>query len=473
MQKTVGYNAPIPMSRKNPTLLRTANATIRRHTLFTPGEKVIIAVSGGIDSMVLLDLLNFQDDYRLDLVVAHLNHLLRGKESDRDEELVRETAARLGLPCVVERVDVRELARSEKRSLEDAGREARHRFLENVVRKQGAECAVLAHHADDQAETVLIRLLRGAGASGLAGMSPRSGWKVRPFLDATRAEIVEFADSRHIAFREDRSNADQRFLRNRVRHELLPLLATYNPLISRTLGATAAILAADDEVLTGMTEHRFKLLAAICGGEVLFTVAELLHEPDAVRYRLYRRAIQELNGDLLSISYRHLLAIDRLLLHEAPSCSVTLPRFLRAGRVYGSLKFSPDGASGIGEEVLIDDFGRFPVIGGTLLISLVTPPFNVVFLPPHHALIDLDEAPFPWTIRTFRDGDRMIPFGMTGSKKLKDLFIDMKLPRQRRREVTVLCSAEGHILSVPGVRRSVLAPVTEVTRQTVLVELVV
>lgn len=423
--------------------------------------------------MVLLDLLKSLDNYRLDLVVAHLNHLLRGEESDRDEELVRETAARLGLPCVVEREDVWELARSEKRSLEDAGREARHRFLESVVRNQGAVCAALAHHADDQAETVLMRLLRGAGASGLAGMFPRSGWKVRPFLDATRAEIVEFAKSRHIAFREDRSNADQRFLRNRVRHELLPLLATYNPLISRTLGATAAILAADDEVLTGRAEHRFKLLAAICGREVLFTVAELLREPDAVRYRLYRRAIQELNGDLLSISYRHLLDVDRLLLHEAPSSSVTLPRSLRAGRVYGSLRFYLDGASGIGEEVRIDGFGRYQVVGGTLLVSSTVASLGIAPLSPHHVLIDQDEAPFPWTVRTFMDGDRMIPFGMTGSKKLKDIFIDMKVPRHRRRDVPVLCDAEGRILSVPGVRRSALAPVTEVTRQAVLVDLVV
>ena len=422
--------------------------------------------------MVLLDFLLSLDDYRLDLVVAHMNHLQRGEESDRDEGFVRETAARHGLPCVVERVDVRELARSEKRSLEDAGREARHRFLGNVVRSLGAEHVALAHHADDQAETVLMRLLRGSGASGLAGMSPRSGWKVRPFLDATRAEIVEFAESRHIAFREDRSNADQRFLRNRVRHELLPLLATYNPLIGRALGATAAILAADDEVLTGRAEHRFNLLAVVSGGEVLFPVAELLHEPDAVRYRLYRRAIQELNGDLRSISYRHLSDVDRLLLHEAPSCSVTLPRSLRAGRVYDSLRFSLDRASDAGDVVLIDGFGCYLVCGGTLLVSPASLPLTIDSLPPDHALIDLDNAPFPWKVRTFMDGDRMIPFGMTGSKKLKDVFIDKKIPRHRRREIAVLCDAVGHILSIPGLRRSALAPVLAVTRQAALVELV-
>jgi tRNA(Ile)-lysidine synthase len=457
------------MFRKNPALVRTVSDTIRRHFLFTPGEMIIVAVSGGIDSMVLLELLNSLDDYRLELVVAHVNHQLRGAESNRDEEFVRVTAARYGLPCVVERVDVRALARSEKRSLEDAGREARHRFLESVVRKQGAVCAALAHHADDQAETVLLRLLRGSGATGLSGMSPRSGWKVRPLLDVTRSEIVEYAETRQIAFREDRSNTDRRFLRNRVRHELLPLLATYNPLISRTLGATAAILAADDEVLTARAEQRFALLAAGSEGEIFFPVAELLHEPDAVRFRLYRRAISELCGDLRSISYRHLQDVDRLLRHEAPSCSVMLPRSLRAGRVYDSLRFSRDKTSGNGEAVRIDGFGSYPVGGGTLLVSPASPLFTSDSLPPSHALIDLDEAPFPWSVRTFRDGDRMIPFGMTGSKKLKDLFIDLKVPRHRRREIPVLCDVVGHILSVPGVRRSALAPVTAETRRSVLV----
>ena len=420
--------------------------------------------------MVLLDLLESLDDYRLDLVVAHLNHLLRGEESDQDEEFVREASARRGLPCVVERADVRALARSEKRSLEEAGREARHRFLETVIRRQGAECAALAHHADDQAETVLMRLLRGAGATGLGGMSPRSGWKVRPLLDATREQIAEYAAAKGIAFREDYSNIDRRFLRNRVRHELLPLLATYNPLISRTLGATAAILAADDEVLTGRAEQRFDLLALVSVGEVNFPVAELLHEPDAVRFRLYRLAIQHLNSDLRSISYRHLLDVDRLLLHDAPSCSVTLPRSLRAGRVYDSLRFFLNGISRAGEEVRIDGFGSYPVFGGTLLVSPATPPFSADSLPSSHALIDLDAAPFPWTIRNFLEGDRMIPFGMTGSKKLKDIFIDLKVPRHCRREVPVLCDVGGEILTVLGVRRSTLAPVTAATREAAMVK---
>ena len=457
------------MTRVTPALARTVRAAIRRHDLLLPGGKVIVAVSGGIDSMVLLDLLASLEEYRLDLTVAHLNHLLRGDEAERDEELVREVAARYGLPSVVSRVAVREMARSEKRSLEDAGREARHRFLEELLRSTGGDAVALAHHRDDQAETVLMRLLRGSGATGLAGMSPRSGWKIRPLLDASREEIAAYAEYRKIPFREDGSNQDRRFLRNRVRHDLLPLLTSYNPLVSRTLGATALLLAADDEVLTAMAEQRFALLATISGGEVTFPVAGLLHEPDAVRFRIYRRAIRDLNGDLRAISYRHLSDVDRLLSHDIPSSAVTLPRSLCAGRVYDSLRFFRHETAETGDEVRIGGSGDYPVTGGTLSVSPASLPFHAGSLPPTGLIIDLDGAPFPWSVRTFREGDRMVPFGMTGSRKLKDIFIDQKVPRHRRREIPLLCDGEGRILAIVGVRRSALAPVTATTRQALLV----
>ena len=453
----------------SPSLVRTVRATIRRYSLFAPGEKVVVAVSGGIDSMVLLELLPTLEELGRNLVVAHLNHLLRGEESEQDEEFVREAARRHGVPCRVQRVAVKELAHREKRSLEDAGREARQRFFESLLRSEGARAVALAHHGDDQAETVLMRLLRGSGAAGLTGMAPRTGWKVRPLLEATRQEIVEYALSRNIPFREDRSNADQRFLRNRIRHELLPLLATYNPLIIRTLGGTAAILGADDELLTGRAEQRFALLVTASAGKLLFPVAELLHEPDAVRFRIYRRAIQELCGNLRGISSRHLMDVDRLLSHEAPSCSVSLPRNLRVGRVYDALMFSRTAPSEDRTEFTIDGLGLHPMGEGELLVSPVLSSFPLDSLTPVQTLIALDEAPFPWNVRTFREGDRMIPFGMTGSKKLKDIFIDLKVPRHLRRELPVLCDAQERILAVPGVRRSALAPVTAVTREAVLV----
>ena len=456
--------------KNSPTLLSTVRTTIRRHLLFTPGMKVIVAVSGGIDSMVLLELLQSLVEYRLQLVVAHLNHQLRGDESEGDEAFVRAAALRYGLSCHVLRVDVAALARSEKRSLEDAGREARQRFLESVLRKEGAEAVVLAHHGDDQAETVLMRLLRGSGAAGLSGITHRSGWKVRPFLDATRQEIVAYAESRNILFREDRSNADRSFLRNRVRHELLPLLATYNPLITRTLGATASILAADDEILNRMAEEQFAALAMVAPGEIIFPVAQLLLQPDGVRYRIYRRALRELNGDLHGISSRHLLDADKLLAHSAPSCSVSLPRNLRVGRVYDLLRFSRTKLSVVQMEIPIDSFGPHPISGGELLVSPVPSSYPLDSLASVQILVALDDAPFSWSVRTFREGDRMIPFGMTGSKKLKDLFIDLKVPRHRRREVPLLCDREGRILAVLGVRRSAQASVTAATREAVLVE---
>jgi len=457
--------------KHEPSLCRTVRETITTHTLFTPGATVVAAVSGGIDSMVLLDLLASLDDYRLNLVVAHLNHLLRGEESDRDEAFVREAADRYVLPCIVRRIDVRQLAREQRLSLEEAGRVARHELLEQTLGETGAGAVALGHHADDQAETVLMRLLRGAGSGGLSGMAHRSGWKVRPLLDAGREQIAEYARLRGIPFREDSSNTDRRFLRNRVRCDLLPLLATYNPSISRTLIATAAIQAADDACLSTLADVLFGRLAAWVGDEITVPVAALRETPQALRMRLYRRAIQNLAGSLASVSFRHLTAIDRLLGAGGPSRTITIPGAVRVGLNYDTLRFFRNSSEATPEGTRVDGFGVYPVPGGHVLVAPATLPFSLESLTSRHALIDLGAAPFPWTVGTFQDGDRLVPFGMTGSRKLKKLFADCKVPRHLRRRVPLLRDATGRILSVMGVRRSAFAPVTVETRSAAVAEL--
>jgi tRNA(Ile)-lysidine synthase len=457
--------------KQEPSLCRTVRKTIATHTLFTPGASVVAAVSGGIDSMVLLDLLASLDDYRLNLVVAHLNHLLRGEESDRDEAFVRDVAVRHGLPVIVHRIDVRQLAREQRLSLEEAGRVARHEFLEQTLGKTGAAVVALGHHADDQAETVLMRLLRGAGSGGLSGMAHRSGWKIRPLLDAGREQIAEYARVREIPYREDSTNVDRRFLRNRVRCDLLPLLTTYNPSISRTLITTAAIQAADDACLSTLADELFGRLAARNGDEINVPVAALGETAQALRMRLYRHAIQDLTGSLASVSFRHLTAIDRLIGRGGPSRSIAIPGAVRVGRNYGTLRFFRDTSEATHEGTRVDGFGRYPVPGGHVLVAPVELPFSIESLTSRHALIDLDTAPFPWTVGTFQDGDRLVPSGMNGSRKLKKLFSDGKVPRHLRRRVPLLRDSAGHILSVMGVRRSNLAPVTVEPRNAALAEL--
>jgi tRNA(Ile)-lysidine synthase len=447
---------------------------IRANSLFMAGETVVVAVSGGADSVALLDILASLRGLRLKLVVAHLNHLLRGDESDGDEGFVRSLADSHGLPCLVRRVDVRGVARLEGRSLEDAGRSARYSFFDEVAATHGACSVALAHHADDQAETVLLRLLRGAGGSGLCAMAPRSaGRYVRPLLGVSRGEIEGYLDARGIAWRNDSSNEDGRFLRNRIRHELIPFLSGYNPAISERLAATAEALAADEEYLAAATDEAFARHAVLNADGVTLAAAGAQSEPRGIRLRLYRRGVLLAKGDLARISFRHLQAIDRLFFSPRPNLCLTLPDAIRVEKSYGEITFTSMGGNELlpPDDIILDGTGIYPLPGlGMLSVDFTHSPAELKSTPAATAYFDLEQAPFPWRIRRFRPGDRISPFGMAGQKKVKELFIDAKIPVAARRLIPLLFSGET-LLWVGGVRRSSAASVTEKTTTAVRAEI--
>ncbi len=432
------------------------------------------AVSGGADSVALLDVLASLKEYRLNLVAAHLNHLLRDAEADEDEEYVRALAASYGVPVVVKREDVREIARREGRSLEDAGRCARYSFLHAVAAEHGARAVALAHHADDQAETVLMRLLRGAGGSGLCAMAPKTrDLYVRPFLGVSRREIEDYLRRRGIAWRNDSSNESPDFLRNRVRNELIPLLGTYNPAISERLAATAEALAADEEFLEAATGIAFTGHTVRSPAKVVLSVRAARSEPRGIRLRLYRRAILHLKGDLARISFRNLKAVDHLLFSSRPHQTLTLPDNIRAAKSYEDISFSlkDEAASVTRDELGIGGPGVYPLPeGGTLSVDFADPPDDPKSFPASVAFFEPEEAPFPWKVRTFRPGDRFFPFGMTGRKKVKELFIDAKVPLAARRRIPLLFCGEM-LLWVGGLRRSNSALLTKRTKTAIKVEL--
>ncbi len=449
--------AAVPaVTGRGKVLLRTVMKTIREHELFGCGDTVVVAVSGGGDSVALLDILVRLGELRLRLVVAHLNHLLRGAESDGDAAFVRELAARYGLPAEVRAVDVRELSRQRKLSLEEAGRRARYAFFSEIAGKYRAKCTALAHHADDQAETVLMRLLRGSGGSGLCAMTPKSedGSRVRPLLQVGRQEIEAYLAGRGLSFRSDSSNRDLNFLRNRIRHELIPHLAGYNSAIAARLADTAAALGADEILLERITDQAMDRLAAVATGRVTFSVTELAVEPRGMRMRLFRRALLLVRGDLARISFRHLEAIDGLLVSGRPHRRLSLPGDVAVTRSYGNLAFAAtDGPAPAGPfEMLLDGPGSYPLPGGGVLsVEVAKPPSDWSAVSIDTAWFDSGSAPFPWLVRTFRPGDRIVPFGMTGSKKVKELFIENKIPLRERRSIPLVFS-DGRLIWVCGMR---------------------
>jgi tRNA(Ile)-lysidine synthase len=447
---------------------------IEEYSLFTPGDTVVAAVSGGADSVALLDILVSLRELRLNLVAAHLNHLLRGAEADADEEFVHKLAGSYGVPVVVKRVDVGEVARTEGRSLEDAGRAARYAFFDELAVSHKAHAVALAHHADDQAETVVMLLLRGAGGSGLCAIAPKSaGLYVRPLLSVNRREIVVYLQRRGIAWRTDSSNAAADFLRNRIRHELIPYLARYNPAISQRLSATAEALAADEEFLEAATNAAFASHAVLSAGRIILALPGLRSEPRGIRLRLYRRAILQAKGNLARIGFRHLRAIDCLVFSAKPHLTLDLPDRLRATKSYGEISFSAgeDKKPLFSGEIYLDGPGIYPLPGsGMLAVDYADVTGDLKSAPATTAYFDLDRAPFPWRVRTFRPGDRFSPFGMTGQKKVKELFIDAKVPLSFRRRIPILFCGET-LLWVGGIRRSNAASLTTGTKTVARVEI--
>lgn len=322
--------------------------------MFESGDRVAVAVSGGPDSLALLLLLErLASRFSLNLSVAHFNHRLRGEESDGDEQFVREICHKRGLGCVVESADVRAISNSKRINEEAAARECRYQFLRSLARSHHISKVALGHTANDQTETFLMRLIRGAGMHGLASIHPVvDGYFVRPLLDVTREEVEQFLHEKNQAWHEDSSNADRHRTRNRIRHELLPQLAEkYNPAIIRQLAHTAAQCRLDDNFLAQRAQSVFEELRrsvdqreGYCGDRqecksLSLPIDRLMQLEPAIRTRVLRFAIQAVAANLLKIDESHVNAIQRLCEEGQSGASLDLPRQLRVERVFSCLNF--------------------------------------------------------------------------------------------------------------------------------------
>ncbi len=421
-------------------LVSRVEQSIRRQGLFRPGDTLVVALSGGADSSALLDLLSQLPGYNLHLIVAHLNHTLRGAESDADQEFCRELASRYGLPFEVRRVDVRGMATELRLNLEDAGRKARIEFMDGLRTSYGAAAVALGHHADDQAETVLMRLLRGSGMTGLSGMAYRNdrGY-VRPLLEVSRAELEQYLRSRGLGWREDASNCDTLYLRNRIRHQLLPLLEEYNPAIRASLAATASIIREDAALLEELTEQSFAEFWRMEEGRGSCHIPQFRTLPLSLRRKVLRHAFRRLTGSLAEVGLSHIDALCSMLDSDRPNARLSLPQQVTAVREYDRLLLlKSDKIAGEQDfELIITGPGNYLLPDGRSLTVAVADA-GVRTAGSCTAFVNSESAPFPWLIRTFRPGDRITPFGMSGRKKVKDVFIDRKIPASERTRIPLL-----------------------------------
>jgi len=315
--------------------LKKVKETIAAHAMLAPGDAVLIGVSGGPDSMALLHGLRaVSDDYRLHLGIAHLNHGLRRKDADKDEKFVVSAAKKLNLPCYVKKRNVAAERRKTGGSLEEAARIARYDFLFETAEAEGFDRIAVGHQQDDNAELILLYLLRGSGPAGLSGTPPVRDKIIRPLIRTSRAEILDFLKSHTIGYVIDRSNADQRFTRNRIRHQLLPLLKKeYNPKASESLNRLGMILRSEEEWIDGYVRQMTNQITLTAKpGRLALSVNALAHLHPALQRRVIRRAILGVKGDLRRITCAHTASVIGLAENPLPGSRLDLPDRIRVLR---------------------------------------------------------------------------------------------------------------------------------------------
>jgi len=476
----------------SPLARRMAEAA-RTRRLFSPGDRLLAAVSGGPDSVALLSLLTeLSPSWKLVLWAVHVNHGLRGAESEEDARFVARLCERLGVELISERVDLTGPARRRARqSLQEYAREARYAAMQRVGQACGSDKIALGHTADDQAETLLMWMLRGSGTTGLAGIRPSRGPQfIRPLLDFSRADIVAYLEAQGLEFREDSSNAKLLYLRNRVRHELLPTLKRFNPAVLKVLGRQAEILREEDLCLQhSASAHLVQMACQDAEGTVVVDRAALLALPLALQRRMVRILIRQTSGMVKAPTFGAVSAVLDQVIHGRSGSAITV-QGAQIARTYGHIQFRPRRASlnaslGAGPEAWGDaEKGvalpvpstlSWPLTGQMIRVSFDSSAAADLSNAPTHprsvAAFDADRFTMDLSVRSWRPGDVFQPLGMGGRrKKLQDYFADIKLPREERSRIPLIVAPEG-ILWVAGHRLDHRFYATTATERTVVAEL--
>lgn len=465
-------------------LLHTFQKNLADHRLPRHGESFVLAISGGPDSLAMLHLFaRLRAEFDLDIHAVHLNHQIRGRDADTDARFVQETASAWGIPCRVEVIDVPALAADRRLSLEEAARQARYTVLGQAALNLGAEWIALAHNADDQVETVLMHFLRGTGPAGLRGMLPVSPLSdlhllepldlpagkslnlLRPLLNIPRAQIEAYCTANDLSPRFDRSNLDTTYFRNRLRHEIIPLLETVNPNLRAMLGHTASVIAADYDLLESQVDAAWPgILTEESTSRIRFDLAAWRALPLSLKRATLRRAVWTLRRSLRDVSFRHVEDAVRVAESGQTGAQATLPGGLLLTVDYAALRIA-------GESMPPPDPG-WPLLDPDATLTIKAPgeydlpgspgwrlslrphdgPWQALLADPWAAPLDAGALTFPLVLRTRRPGDRFQPQGMGGTKKVNAFQIDQKIPAAWRASLPLLADTDGRIIWVCGWR---------------------
>jgi tRNA(Ile)-lysidine synthase len=463
--------------RKNQkqSLLERTNAFIQEHHIDASKKTLLVAVSGGPDSICLLHILNkLKPEFGLKLHVVHLDHKLRGKSSTADAQYVLDFCHELGIPVTIEQRDVRSYQKEHKISLEEAARDVRYSFFAEVAESLGAKWIAVGHTRDDHIETILLNLLRGTGTRGLRGLQPVRKWRsennqltiIRPLLEVSREETADYCRRHQLQPRIDTTNNSLKLTRNRVRLKLLPLLKTYNPDVIEALLRTARI-AGDDITFLENTARRYAQKLADKHEHIVYVEKrQLLKLPVSLQRLVFRQLIEDIIGTLKDIESRHIEEMIEFL-NKPAGKKISLPyglyfasgydRFVLGSDIEGSSPFS---------EFMGEHTFKIP---GSLNIGRWKINTNLVELPSnisddkYTAYLDADLIKGELWVRTRRSGDRFQPLGMKEEKKVGQFMIDARIPQGWRDRIPIVCTPDN-VIWIVGYRIDDRYKITEVTK---------
>ncbi|MDL1970225.1 MAG: tRNA lysidine(34) synthetase TilS [Candidatus Desulfofervidaceae bacterium] len=434
------------------TLLSRVVTTIEKYTLLKSNEHILVAVSGGPDSVALLHLLyKLKDRYNLQLGVVHYEHGIRGEASLKDATFVESLAQKLNLPFYIEHGNAKAYAKEKKLSLEAAARLLRYDFFERVLKDTRADKLALGHTADDQVEEILRRLLRGTAWAELAGMEIKRDQYIRPLLEIYKEDILVALVTEKIPYVVDVTNLDMRFLRNRIRHKLIPFLLEFNLRFKENLLEMSSIWREENAWMETAVKNALEECGEKTGEKYRVDLTLFGHYHPALQRRILTKILKDLS---LPYTRRHLENLIQLAFPGGTHKSITLPKGWKGYKEGTYLYITPSLPAEIDYHYLIKGPGIVEIKELNFLfdINVVTKAgLENITLSPSKVYIDLEKAPFPLEIRPYRPGDRFYPLGGKGSKKLKDFFIDVKIPFSERKKYPVFLS-QGRVIWIAGLR---------------------
>ncbi|MCX7710522.1 MAG: tRNA lysidine(34) synthetase TilS [Clostridia bacterium] len=454
-------------------ILETVLQAIEKYHLLNKGDKVVVGLSGGPDSVCLLHILHsLVERMNIKLYAVHVNHLLRGQESELDEQYAGELCDRLGVKLYIKRINIKEMAEKKSISLEEAGREARYAMFESVAGEVGADKVAVAHNKNDQVETLLMRMIRGTGLEGLKGIERRRDNVIRPLLDISRKEIEEYCLVHRLEPRTDSSNLKNIYTRNKIRLDLIPYMnALFETDITEPFFRMANLLKEDHEYIEGNAIIIYnQCIADRSQNSVQLDIPKLVSNQAAIAKRIVRLAIKEVQGDAKGIEYLHIEKILELASRGKTGSILHLPNGLRAMHSYGVLKifYSKD-------EPADADFETPIIIPGRTCIESVRLELSAEVLRSEEwkkqktkdsdpvQFFDFEKLSEGIHIRNRRNGDVFRPFKSNGTKKLKEYFIDCKIPREERGKIPLI-ARDREIVWIIGYKISDKFTVTENTK---------